>query len=56
MNRYNHFIINGFKFHTKENKKIRKIYNGGVMEEVNEKIIMIHLKILMSWIIMKNFN
>ena len=37
MNRYNGFIINGFKFHTREWKKFRKIQNSGIMVEADGK-------------------
>ena len=56
VNRYNSFIINGFKFHTREREKFRKIQNSGVMVEAMENPIMVHLKISMSWIIMENLK
>ena len=56
VNRYNGFIINGFKFHTREWKKFRKIQNSGVMVEADENPIMMHLKISMSWIIIENLK
>lgn len=34
---YNGFIINGFKFHTKEREKFRKTQNSGVMVEADGK-------------------
>ena len=37
VNRYNDFIINSFKFHTRERKKFRKIQNSSVMVEADEK-------------------
>ena len=38
VNRYNGFIINGFKFYIKENEKFRKIQNSVVMMKANGKI------------------
>ncbi|XP_073109649.1 uncharacterized protein [Elaeis guineensis] len=38
VNRYNGFIINGFKFHTKEREKFRKTQNSGIMVKANRKI------------------
>ena len=38
VNKYNFFIINGFKFYTKDHEKFRKIQNSGLMVEVDEKI------------------
>ena len=37
VNRYNGFIINGFKFHTREREKFRKTQNSGVMVEADGK-------------------
>ena len=37
VNRYKGFIINGFKFHTKDREKFRKIQNSGVMVEADGK-------------------
>ena len=37
VSRYNGFIINGFKFHTKEREKFRKTQNSGVMVEADGK-------------------
>ena len=37
MNRYNGFIINGFKFYTREWEKFKKIQNSGVMVEADGK-------------------
>ena len=37
VNRYNGFIINGFKFHTRERKKFRKTQNSDVMVEADGK-------------------
>ena len=37
VNKYNGFIINGFKFHTKEREKLRKTQNSGVMVEADGK-------------------
>ena len=37
VNRYNGFIINRFKFHTKKYEKFRKIQNSGIMVEVGWK-------------------
>ena len=38
VNRYNGFVINGFKFHTKDREKFRKTQNSGVMVEADGKI------------------
>ena len=37
VNRYNGFIINGFKFHTREREKFRKTQNSSVMVEADGK-------------------
>ncbi|XP_038973921.1 uncharacterized protein LOC113461576 [Phoenix dactylifera] len=37
VNRYDGFIINGFKFHTQEREKFRKTQNSGVMVEADGK-------------------
>ena len=37
VNKYNGFIINGFKFHTKECEKLIKTQNSGVMVEADGK-------------------
>ena len=55
VNRYKGFIVNGFKYHTKDREKFRKTHNNGVMVGRMEKSIMVHLKIFMSLIIIKFF-
>ena len=45
-NKYNYFIINGFKFHTKDHEKFRKTQNSGLMVEADGETyygILIHI-------------